>query len=156
MQHSWPKRRCFWHFNSARWEDIRQYYSDFPWDDYCFHVRDPFLCAERITEVIIPGMELYIPHTFSNNKGKKTWFNSACSRAVKDREAAHKQYRRTRSHLSTFRRLNSTATLFHLPPESLDLCSAQPCSPMTMEEVDIDVELLFSLVQNQPVLWDIR
>ena len=42
-----PKQRCFWHFNSAKWEDPRQYYSDFPWDDYCFHVRDPSLCAER-------------------------------------------------------------------------------------------------------------
>ena len=31
-----PKQRCFWHLNSAKWEDLRQYYSDFPWDDYCF------------------------------------------------------------------------------------------------------------------------
>ena len=23
-----PKRRCFWHFNSAKWEDLGQYYSD--------------------------------------------------------------------------------------------------------------------------------
>ena len=63
------------------------------WDDYCFHVRDPSLYAERITEVIISGMELYIPHTFSNYKAKKPWFNSACSRAVKDREATHKRHR---------------------------------------------------------------
>ena len=88
-----PKRRCFWHFNYAKWEDLRQYYSDFPWDDFCFHVRDPSLCAERITEIIISGMELYIPHTFFNTKAKKPWFNSACSRAVKDREAAHIRYR---------------------------------------------------------------
>ncbi|MPC58920.1 hypothetical protein E2C01_052932 [Portunus trituberculatus] len=26
------------------------YYADFPWNDYCFCVRDPSLCAERITE----------------------------------------------------------------------------------------------------------
>ena len=32
-------------------------------------------------------------HTFSNTKAKKTWFNSACSCAVKDSEAAHKRYR---------------------------------------------------------------
>ena len=88
-----PKCRCFWHFNSAKWEDLRQYYSDILWDDYCFHVRDPSLCAERTTEVIISGMELYILHTFSNARTKKPWFNFACSRAVKDREAAHKRYR---------------------------------------------------------------
>ena len=38
-------------------------------------------------------MELYISHSFSNTKTKKPWFNSACSRAVNDREAAHKRYR---------------------------------------------------------------
>ena len=70
-----------------------QYYSDFPWDDYCFHARDPSLCAETITEVIISSMKLYIIHTFFNTKAKKSQFNSACSHAVKDREAALKPYR---------------------------------------------------------------
>ena len=42
--------------------------------------------------MIISGMELYIPYTFSNTKAKKPWFNSARSRAVNDREAAHKRY----------------------------------------------------------------
>ena len=37
-------------------------------------------------------MELYIPHTFSNTKAKKPWFNSACSHAINDRETAHKRY----------------------------------------------------------------
>ena len=46
-----------------------------------------------MTEVIVSGMESYIPHTFSNTKAKKPWFDSACSRAVKNREAAHKRYR---------------------------------------------------------------
>ena len=88
-----PKQRCFWHFAYAKWEDLRQYYTDFPWNDYCFRVRDPSLCAERITEVIVSGMEAYIPHTFSNPKARKPWFNSACSRAVNGREAAHKRFR---------------------------------------------------------------
>ena len=38
-------------------------------------------------------MEAYIPHTFSNPKARKPWFNSACSHAIHDREAAHKRYR---------------------------------------------------------------
>ena len=38
-------------------------------------------------------MDLYIFHAFSNTKAKNAWFNSACSRAVKDRETAHKRYR---------------------------------------------------------------
>ena len=36
------------YFNS-KWNDLRQYYSDFPKDDYCFHVRDPSLYAEHIS-----------------------------------------------------------------------------------------------------------
>ena len=66
------KQRCFWHFNSAKWQDLRQYYSDFSWDDYCFHVKIPSLCAECITKVIVSGMDSHIPHTFSNTKAKKT------------------------------------------------------------------------------------
>ena len=87
-----PKRRCFWHFSSARWDDLRMYFSDFPWNDYCFRVRDPSVCAQRITEVIVSGMEAYIPHTFSPTHARKPWFNHACSRAVKDREAAYRRY----------------------------------------------------------------
>ena len=58
-----PKRRCLRHYNFAKWEDLRQYYSDFSWNDYCFHVRNTSLCAEHITEVIVSGMKSYIPHT---------------------------------------------------------------------------------------------
>ncbi len=50
------------------------------------------MCAQRITEVIVSGMEAYIPRTFSTPHAKKPWFNYACSRAVQDREAAHKRY----------------------------------------------------------------
>ncbi|MPC37015.1 hypothetical protein E2C01_030488 [Portunus trituberculatus] len=45
-----PTRRCLWDFASASWGHQRRYYADFPWNDYCFHVRDPSLCAEGITE----------------------------------------------------------------------------------------------------------
>ena len=44
-----PKRSCFWHFNSAKWKDLRQYYYNFPSGDYCCHFKDPSLCAECIT-----------------------------------------------------------------------------------------------------------
>ncbi|MPC41161.1 hypothetical protein E2C01_034746 [Portunus trituberculatus] len=52
-----PKRRCLWRFTSARWGDLKRYYADFSWNDYCFRVRDLSVCAERITEVIVYGME---------------------------------------------------------------------------------------------------
>ncbi|MPC51014.1 Dolichyl-phosphate beta-glucosyltransferase [Portunus trituberculatus] len=52
-----PKQRCLWRFASASWEDLRRYYADFPWNEYCFRVRDQSLCFEGITEVIVSGME---------------------------------------------------------------------------------------------------
>ncbi len=91
-----PKRRCFWHFASVRWDDLKMYYSGFPWNDYCFQVRDPSVCAQRITEVIESGMEAYIPSTFSIPHAKKPWFHHACSRAVQHREIAHKRYQSLR------------------------------------------------------------
>ena len=51
-------------------------------------VRDHSLCTERLTEVIVSGMEVYIHHSFSRPKSSKPWFNTACSRAVRGREAA--------------------------------------------------------------------
>ncbi|MPC62231.1 hypothetical protein E2C01_056314 [Portunus trituberculatus] len=63
-----PKQRCLWRFASTSWGDLRRYYADFPWNDYYFFVRDPSQCAEYITEVIVSGMEAYIPHSSSQTK----------------------------------------------------------------------------------------
>ncbi len=52
------------------------YFSDFPWNDYCFQDRDPSVNAQRITEVIVSGMEAYIPRTFSTPHAKKPRFNT--------------------------------------------------------------------------------
>ncbi|MPC52446.1 hypothetical protein E2C01_046315 [Portunus trituberculatus] len=76
-----PKGRCLRCFASARRGDPRRYYADFPWNDYCFRVRDPSLCAERITEVIVSGMEAYICHSVFSSQ-TLPWFNTACSRAI--------------------------------------------------------------------------
>ncbi|KAL7641293.1 UNVERIFIED_CONTAM: hypothetical protein RMT77_008431 [Armadillidium vulgare] len=87
-------RRRFWHFGATNWSDLRSYFSDFPWNDYCFRGRGPSECAERITEVILSGMEAYIPYSFPSTKPNKPWFNSACSRAIRRRDAAFRNYRR--------------------------------------------------------------
>ncbi|MPC23372.1 hypothetical protein E2C01_016416 [Portunus trituberculatus] len=51
---------------------LSMHYADFPWNDYCFLVRDPSLCAEHITEIIVSGvvvyMEAYIPRSSSRPK----------------------------------------------------------------------------------------
>ncbi|MPC45173.1 hypothetical protein E2C01_038863 [Portunus trituberculatus] len=87
-----PKRRCRWRFASASLGNLKRYYADFPWNDYSFCVRDPSLYAERMKKVIVSGMEAYIPHSFSQPKPSKPWYNIACSRATHDRQVAHKRY----------------------------------------------------------------
>ncbi|MCP4340929.1 MAG: hypothetical protein GY799_19080, partial [Desulfobulbaceae bacterium] len=92
-----PKRRRLWHFDAADWGDLCQYFYDFPWNDYCFRDRDPSACAERITEVIVSGMEAYIPHSFPLTNKKKPWFNYTCSNAVRNKERACRRYQRLRT-----------------------------------------------------------
>ncbi|MPC58990.1 hypothetical protein E2C01_053006 [Portunus trituberculatus] len=47
--------------------------------------------SERITEVIVSGMEVYILHSFSQLKPSIPWFTTAYSRAMQDREVVHKR-----------------------------------------------------------------
>ncbi|MPC53506.1 hypothetical protein E2C01_047400 [Portunus trituberculatus] len=48
-----PEQRCLWHLASASWGYLRKYYADFPWNGYCFNVRDSSLYAECITEGVL-------------------------------------------------------------------------------------------------------
>ena len=80
--------------------------------------RNPSLCAERITEVIVSGMEVYIPHSFSRHKPSKPWFNTACSRAIHDREVAHNRYLSIpspESHVLYISARNHASLFFNLP-----------------------------------------
>ena len=73
---------------------------DFPWNEYCFRNCDASVSAERITEVILSGMEAFIPSSFSQPTTKKTWFTHACSIAVRNKEEAYKRYKRLQTNES--------------------------------------------------------
>ena len=55
-------RKRFWHYNAANWSYLLSYFFDFPWNDYCFRRGGSSDCAERISEVILSGMEAYISY----------------------------------------------------------------------------------------------
>ncbi|MPC49863.1 hypothetical protein E2C01_043678 [Portunus trituberculatus] len=74
------------------WGDLRRYNADFPWNHYRFRFRNPSLCAEPITEVIMSDMEAYILHSFSQPKRSKSWFNTDCFRAKHEQEFVYKKY----------------------------------------------------------------
>ena len=88
------ERRRLWHYGDANWKDLRLHFSVFPWNDHCFRGRGPSECVERITEVILDGMETYIPSSFPSSRSQKPWFNTDCSRAIRLRDGAYRKYRR--------------------------------------------------------------
>lgn len=48
-----------------------------------FKVRDLFVCVQSNTKVIVPGIEVYILHTYATPRANKPGFNNTCSRADK-------------------------------------------------------------------------
>lgn len=73
--------------SSARWEGLRKYFfSDFPWNDYCFRSETP-PCVPSFLQRRSPWMEAHVPHIFS-----LPWLSCTCSRAIKDGEATQKRY----------------------------------------------------------------
>ncbi|MPC35063.1 NAD-dependent protein deacetylase hst2-1 [Portunus trituberculatus] len=65
LQNGSPKEEVTQAFCICHLGDLRRYYADFPWNYYCLDVRNPSQCVERITEVLVSGMETHIPHSFS-------------------------------------------------------------------------------------------
>ena len=62
---------------------MRNFFSAFPWNDYCFKNKNATECASVFSEVIQMGIEQYVP--FKRVTGKqdsKPWFNKSCSEAV--------------------------------------------------------------------------
>lgn len=54
------KKSKTWQFSKANWNDLRDYFGSFPWNDYCF-VSDVSVTANNIAQVILDAMNFYIP-----------------------------------------------------------------------------------------------
>ena len=63
---------------------------DFPWNDYCFQIRDPDLAATAVGKVMDSGMRAYIPYSLITFAPSNPCFDRACSSAISDREGAHR------------------------------------------------------------------
>ena len=92
-----PTKRQYWHFNNADWTGLRNFFSDFPWKDYCLSSGDASISAERIAEVIAAGMEAYIPFSFKSISPTNSWFNNSCSAAIRARNAAYRTWKNSSS-----------------------------------------------------------
>lgn len=107
-----PPRRI-WHYNRADWNEMRDFFSCFPFNDVCFSDPDINTCTESLTEVIHAGMDLYIPHSMKRSSAQQPWFNKECEKATAAKNKAYKVWRRnpTEETRATFTRLRNMSNL---------------------------------------------
>nr|CAH7729536.1 unnamed protein product [Callosobruchus chinensis] len=87
-----PSRKI-WHYGDADWDSLRDFFSSFPWNDVCFAKHDVSTVCSEITEVILVGMEAYIPHTTKTFKpGSNGWFNKSCDTTRLQKVLADRTY----------------------------------------------------------------
>ena len=91
-----PSHRL-WHYRSADWLNLRNFYLDFPWNEYCFSANDTSVCADKVSEVIMAGMEAYIPFSHYSSSKSKPWFDSTCSEAISQRDEAFRSWQQDKS-----------------------------------------------------------
>ena len=79
-----PSKRHIWHFDRARWTDLRSFFLEFPWSASCFSSRDASVIADSVSGVIVAGMESCIPNSTKSTTSAK-WFDCSCSNAIEER-----------------------------------------------------------------------
>ena len=85
--------RTIWHYNSADWEGLRDFFSAFPWNTVCFSSSDPSEICSHVTEVIQIGIESFIPQSqiTSKSHNQKPWFSKNCDNARLKKINTHKR-----------------------------------------------------------------
>lgn len=86
-------KRQVWHYSSADWEGMRDYFASVPWGQRCFSGMNPTASATAVADEIVLGMDYYIPHSYLTSKGRRNqWFNRECANAVDNKQAAYRAW----------------------------------------------------------------
>lgn len=94
-------KRRIWHYGSADWDGMREYFASVPWKLRCFSDRDATASAAAIAEEVVLGMEYYIPFSDLVSKSRRNcWFNRDCANAVSQKQAAYRAWIRGRARKS--------------------------------------------------------
>ncbi|CAG4938916.1 unnamed protein product [Colias eurytheme] len=95
-------KRRVWRYGLADWDEMRNFFSSYPWRQVCFSSNDPSTCAENIADVIRQGMEYFIPFSDVIIDAKaRPWFNAECAQAERSKEAAYRTWADARIHKSS-------------------------------------------------------
>lgn len=91
-------KRRLWHYSSADWDGMRDYFASIPWPKRFFENRTLAESASAVADEILLGMEYYIPFTDVTSNGKaRPWFNRECAYAVEQKQSAYRAWIRARS-----------------------------------------------------------
>ncbi len=95
-----PNKKTVWKYESADWDGLRDFIAVFPWKEACFS-SCPSATASSISEIILLGMDMFIPKQSKNFKASSpSWFNSSCQAAVKKKNLAFKNWKSNPTPLS--------------------------------------------------------
>lgn len=91
-----PKRKL-WNYSKADWSELRNFFSCFPWKEITLS-NDPSASALAISEIILLGMDLFIP--FTNTTGtssSSSWFIHQCAAAIQEKIRLFQAWHSSRS-----------------------------------------------------------
>ncbi|XP_045509327.1 uncharacterized protein LOC123704883 [Colias croceus] len=85
--------RRVWHYGSADWDGMRTFFSSYPWRQVCFADEDPDACADCVADVVLQGMELFIPNSVVPVGGKsQPWFGQSCREASRTKPDRYRNW----------------------------------------------------------------
>ncbi|CAH4034697.1 unnamed protein product [Pieris brassicae] len=91
--------RRIWHYRSADWDGMRSFFASYPWGPMCFSSEAPDSVAASVAEVVLQGMELFIPFSAiaikrsckAASRRKRECFNAWAEAAISRKVRAHRQ-----------------------------------------------------------------
>ncbi|CAG4971803.1 unnamed protein product [Colias eurytheme] len=94
--------RRIWRYKWADWDEMRHFFSSYPWRQICFSSDDPTACATAVADVIRQAMEYFIPFSETTASYKsRPWFDAVCKRAESKKHLAYLNWANARAQKSS-------------------------------------------------------
>ncbi|XP_045541428.1 uncharacterized protein LOC123722911 [Papilio machaon] len=85
--------RRVWHYRSADWDEMRSFFASYPWERVCFRLDDPDAVADSVADVVLQGMDLFIPSSVVPIGGSsRPWFGKSCKLASRYKQDCYRAW----------------------------------------------------------------
>ncbi|XP_013175252.1 PREDICTED: uncharacterized protein LOC106123457 [Papilio xuthus] len=85
--------RRVWHYRSADWDEMRSFFASYPWERVCFSLDDPDAVADSVADVVLQGMDLFIPSSVVPIGGSsRPWFGRSCKLAARYKQDCYRAW----------------------------------------------------------------